>query len=73
MDLEQDGSALCAELGNVHVEQAAKAVFGRIRDVGVSLDLGVEQVEVKVEKPDALRFARSVGVTILRTAGDFRI
>lgn len=36
-------------------------------------EFGVEQVQVKVEKPGALHFARSVGVTILRTAADFKI
>jgi FolB domain-containing protein len=31
---------------------------------------GVERVRVRVEKPGALRFARSVGVEIERSAGD---
>ena len=33
----------------------------------------VEEVTVSVEKPGALRFARSVGVTITRTEKDFMI
>ena len=32
---------------------------------------GVTRVWVRIEKPGALRFARSVGVEIERTAGDF--
>lgn len=32
---------------------------------------GVERVQVRVEKPGALRFARSVGIEIERTAADF--
>lgn len=31
----------------------------------------VAEVEVTVEKPGALRFARSVGVTVIRRRGDF--
>ncbi len=31
---------------------------------------GVTRVQVRVEKPSALRFARSVGVEIVRPAGD---
>lgn len=33
-------------------------------------DARVEQVEVSVEKPGALRFARSVGITIVRSRSD---
>ena len=32
---------------------------------------GVERVQVRVEKPGALRFARSVGIEIERTTSDF--
>lgn len=32
---------------------------------------GVERVQVRVEKPGALRFARSVGIEIERTQADF--
>ncbi len=35
------------------------------------VEFGVPQVEVSVEKPGALRFARSVGVRILRTREDY--
>ncbi len=35
------------------------------------VEFGVSKVQVRVEKPGALRFARSVGVTIEREAGDF--
>src|SRR5690606_18379910 len=34
-------------------------------------EAGVSAVEVSVDKPGALRFARSVGVTIRRTRDDF--
>lgn len=34
-------------------------------------EFGVKKVEVRVEKPGALRFARSVGVTIVREVEDF--
>ena len=37
----------------------------------VLVDFGVREVEVRVEKPTALRFARSVGVEIVRTRADF--
>ena len=32
---------------------------------------GVERVQVRVEKPGALRFARSVGIEVDRTVADF--
>lgn len=32
---------------------------------------GVERVQVRVEKPGALRFARSVGIEVDRTVSDF--
>ena len=34
-------------------------------------EFAVERVQVRVEKPGALRFARSVGVEIERTRADF--
>ncbi len=34
-------------------------------------EFGVPRVRVQVEKPGAVRFARSVGVTIERESGDF--
>ncbi len=38
----------------------------------VLVEHGVSRVRVRVEKPGALRFARSVGIEIERTADDFR-
>lgn len=35
------------------------------------VEFGAERAQVRVEKPGALRFARSVGVEIERSAGDF--
>ena len=35
------------------------------------VEMGAERVKVRVEKPGALRFARSVGVEIERSAEDF--
>jgi dihydroneopterin aldolase/D-erythro-7,8-dihydroneopterin triphosphate epimerase len=35
------------------------------------VDCGVSKIQVTVEKPGALRFTDSVGVTITRTADDF--
>ena len=35
-------------------------------------DERVQQVEVTVEKPGALRYARSVGISIIRTRTDRR-
>lgn len=37
----------------------------------VVVDHGAERVRVRVEKPDALRFASSVGIEVERTAADF--
>ena len=37
----------------------------------VIVEFGVESVQVRVEKPTALRFARSVGIEIERTRADF--
>lgn len=34
-------------------------------------DFGVDRVRVRVEKPGAVRFARSVGIDIERSRGDF--
>ncbi len=36
------------------------------------IEFAADKVQVRVEKPGALRFARSVGVEIVRTAADFR-
>ena len=35
------------------------------------IEFAASKVQVRVEKPGALRFARSVGVEIVRTAADF--
>lgn len=43
---------------------------GEIARVAVT-EFGAERVRVRVEKPGALRFARSVGVEIERSAADF--
>ena len=37
----------------------------------VIMDFGVERVQVRVEKPGALRFAESVGIEIERSRADF--
>ena len=37
----------------------------------IVVEFGVERVRVRVEKPGAVRFARSVGVEIIRRRGDF--
>jgi dihydroneopterin aldolase len=37
----------------------------------VITEFGVERVQVRVEKPGALRFAESVGIEIERTRADF--
>lgn len=57
-----------------HVESSApytvEALATEIARLSVGV-AGVERVRVRVEKPGALRFARSVGVEIERSAGDF--
>lgn len=54
-----------------HVESGAPMLVERlvaeIARISVANDPRVEAVEVSVEKPTALRFARSVGITIYRT------
>lgn len=54
-----------------HVEEGAPMLVERlvqeIADICFETDARVAEVEVTVEKPGALRFARSVGVTIHRT------
>jgi FolB domain-containing protein len=56
-----------------HVESrerfTVEALAGDIASLCLATD-GVEGVRVRVEKPGALRFARSVGVEIERHAGD---
>ncbi len=56
-----------------HVEQShyflLERLAARIAELCL-LEPGVHQVRVRVDKPGALRFARSVGVTIVRTRAD---
>ncbi len=56
-----------------HVEASSCLLVERLADELARLclaDSRVEAVEVTIDKPGALRFARSVGVTIFRTRGD---
>jgi FolB domain-containing protein len=56
-----------------HVESTARyTVEALANDIaGICLAMpGVEKVDVKVEKPGAVRFSRSVGVEITREKGD---
>jgi dihydroneopterin aldolase/D-erythro-7,8-dihydroneopterin triphosphate epimerase len=54
-----------------HVEEGQPMLVERlvqeIADTCFDADARVQEVEVTVEKPGALRFARSVGITIHRT------
>jgi len=54
-----------------HVEKGAPMLVERlaaeIAGIAIGSDERVQAVEVSVEKPTALRFARSVGITIHRT------
>lgn len=53
-----------------HVEQGRPRLVERLVDEVAAIcleDQRVEQVEVTVEKPGALRFAQSVGITALRS------
>jgi FolB domain-containing protein len=58
-----------------HVEESehflVEKMAHKIAEIAV-LEFGVERAIVSVEKPGALRFARSVGVVIERTPADFR-
>jgi dihydroneopterin aldolase/D-erythro-7,8-dihydroneopterin triphosphate epimerase len=56
-----------------HVEQSEYFLVERLAEqiAGICLgDARVERVHVSLEKPGALRFARSVGVTIVRERSD---
>ena len=56
-----------------HVEEGKPMLVERlvqeIADICLAADERVHEVEVTVEKPGALRFARSVGITIHRVRG----
>lgn len=58
-----------------HVEESeyllVEKMAHKIAEIAV-VEFGVERAIVSVEKPGALRFARSVGVVIERTPADFR-
>ncbi|HET6446955.1 MAG TPA: dihydroneopterin aldolase [candidate division Zixibacteria bacterium] len=57
-----------------HVEQSSDFLVERLaEDIAqfILRDFGVEKVIVRVEKPGALRFARSVGVEIVRERSDY--
>jgi dihydroneopterin aldolase/D-erythro-7,8-dihydroneopterin triphosphate epimerase len=57
-----------------HVEEGAPKLVERLAselaDLCFDTDPRVEEVEVTVEKPGALRFAASVGVTVRRRRGE---
>lgn len=57
-----------------HVEESGyflvEKMAHKIAEIAIS-EFGVERAIVSVEKPGALRFARSVGVVVERTAADF--
>lgn len=57
-----------------HVEEGAPMLVERlvseIAKICFDADSRIEAVEVSVEKPTALRFARSVGITIYRTRAE---
>ncbi|MFQ5966424.1 MAG: dihydroneopterin aldolase [Acidimicrobiia bacterium] len=57
-----------------HTEQGDPQLVERLAEelsrVCFEADHRIEQVELTVEKPSALRFARSVGVTIRRTRAE---
>lgn len=56
-----------------HVEngdpELVERLVAELADIVLTSDERIEQVEVSLEKPGALRFAGSVGVTIRRTRG----
>lgn len=57
-----------------HIEEGEPMLVERlvaeIADLVLAADNRVAGVEVRVEKPGALRFARSVGITITRSRGE---
>ncbi|KAA3659638.1 MAG: dihydroneopterin aldolase [Chloroflexi bacterium] len=57
-----------------HVEESADFLVEKlVTDLArmVIIDFNVEKVQVRVEKPGALRFAESVGIEIVRERADF--
>ena len=58
-----------------HVENGnpmlVERLVAEIADICFRTDARIQAVEVSVEKPGALRFARSVGVSILRSREEF--
>lgn len=57
-----------------HVEDSSDLLVEKlVSDIAhlILTEFAVERVRVRVEKPDALRFAKSVGIEIERTLADF--
>ena len=58
-----------------HVEQERPFLVERLAqdlaNICLETDTRVQAVEISVEKPGAIRFARSVGITIYRTRTDY--
>lgn len=57
-----------------HVEESSDFLVEKlVSDIAriVITEFGVERVQVRLEKPGALRFAESVGIEIERTRADF--
>lgn len=57
-----------------HVEESSDQLVEKlVSDIArlILTEFNVEQVQVRVEKPGALRFANSVGIEIERTQQDF--
>ncbi|MEM7531557.1 MAG: dihydroneopterin aldolase [Chloroflexota bacterium] len=60
-----------------HVEQGRPFLVERLvqdlASICLEADSRVQAVEISVEKPGAIRFARSVGITIYRTRADYTV
>lgn len=57
-----------------HVEESSDFLVEKlVTDIAriIITEFGVERVQVRLEKPGALRFAESVGIEIERTRADF--
>ena len=64
-----------AVIGDVHgqldlLDRLVEKLAGEIASLGLGFSGAIERIRVSVEKPGAIRFARSVGVTIERTRGE---